>query len=55
MESLIENDCQIGHLPLCERISRVNALGSEDEWAQGLLLGDEWANALTHALGLFSV
>ena len=28
-------------------------LKPEDEWARALLLGDEWANALTHGIGLF--
>lgn len=27
-------------------------LPSDEKWAQGSLLGDEWANCLTHALGL---
>lgn len=35
-----------------ERLERVHALPEEEQWAQGLLLGDEWANSLTHGLGL---
>lgn len=35
-----------------ERTHYVNKLPSEHEWAQGLILGDEWANILTHLLGL---
>lgn len=39
-------------LPLNERARSVKKLTSEEEWAQGLLLGDEWANCLTHGIGL---
>ena len=39
-------------LPLHERLAKVKTLSSEEEWVQGLLLGDEWANYLTHGLGL---
>jgi hemolysin III len=35
-----------------ERVEYVDKLPSNLEWAQGLILGDEWANSLTHALGL---
>ena len=35
-----------------ERVLQVKNLSSEDEWFQGILLGDEWANSLTHGLGL---
>ena len=41
-------DCS---LPLNERIAKVKALKSEEEWIQGMLLGDEWANWLTHCFG----
>lgn len=39
-------------LPWHERLAKVKALKTEDEWVQGMLLGDEWANWLTHGLGL---
>lgn len=39
-------------IPLENRIAYVQALTVEEQWAQGLLLGDEWANSLTHGLGL---
>lgn len=45
----IHQECM---LPLHERLAKVKALPSEEEWVQGLLLGDEWANYLTHGLGL---
>lgn len=35
-----------------ERMIHVKNLGSEEAWAQATLLGDEWANSLTHAIGL---
>lgn len=35
------------------QLTEVKNLDSENEWAQGMLLGDEWANSLTHGLGLF--
>jgi hemolysin III len=38
-------------LSLEERLLRVKHLSSEDEWIQGMLLDDEWANSLTHGLG----
>lgn len=34
-----------------ERLSRIHTLSSDEGWAQGLLLGDEWANSLTHGIG----
>lgn len=34
-----------------ERLRYVKNLSSEEEWAQGMLLGDEWANSVTHGLG----
>jgi len=34
-----------------EGLTQAKSLSYEEEWAQGLLLGDEWANCLTHALG----
>lgn len=39
-------------LPLDKRLMYVKHLRSEEEWAQGILLGDEWANSLTHGIGL---
>ncbi|WP_079989530.1 PAQR family membrane homeostasis protein TrhA [Candidatus Protochlamydia phocaeensis] len=30
----------------------VEELRREDEWASGLILGDDWANGLTHGVGL---
>lgn len=39
-------------LPMHERIAKAKNLSSEDEWVQGMLLGDEWANCLTHGFGL---
>jgi hemolysin III len=39
-------------LSLEERLTRVKNLSPEEQWAQGLLLGDEWANSLTHGIGL---
>jgi hemolysin III len=39
-------------LPLEQRLAHVKQLSSDEEWIQGLLLGDEWANCLTHAVGL---
>lgn len=41
------------HLSVNERMARIKNLGWEDEWARALLLGDEWANCLTHSIGLF--
>ncbi len=38
-------------LPFEERITHVKKLPPEDEWASGMILGDEWANAWTHGLG----
>jgi hemolysin III len=38
-------------LPPDKRKTYIQTLNSEDEWAQGLLLGDEWANSLTHGIG----
>lgn len=35
-----------------KRMADVKKLSGEEEWAQGLLLGDEWANSLTHGIGL---
>ncbi len=35
-----------------ERLTHAEALPSEEKWAQGLVLGDEWANSLTHGIGL---
>lgn len=40
------------HLPFEERLAKVKDLSHEDEWVQGMLLGDEWANCVTHGLGL---
>lgn len=40
----------------CEAVPpslQVAHLAREDECFQGMLLGDEWANSLTHGLGLF--
>jgi hemolysin III len=34
-----------------DSLIQVKSLSFEEEWEQGLLLGDEWANCLTHALG----
>lgn len=42
----------IHECPLEQRIAAVKTLKSHDEWAQSLLLGDEWVNVLTHALGV---
>ena len=39
-------------LSLDERIAHARRLKPEEEWAQALLLGDEWANCLTHSIGL---
>jgi hemolysin III len=33
-------------------LKRIDHLPEEEKWAQGLLLGDEWANSLTHGIGL---
>jgi len=41
------------HLSLEERKAHVKDLKGDQEWAQALLLGDEWANYLTHSIGLF--
>ncbi len=38
-------------LPHDEQLIRVKNLSSDEEWAQGLLLRDEWANYLTHGMG----
>lgn len=43
---------QHSQLPLHERLTHVNNLSFEEEWVQGMLLGDEWANSLTHGFGL---
>ena len=40
------------NLSIEERSSYIKNLNSEEEWAQALLLGDEWANSLTHGIGL---
>lgn len=40
------------HLPFEERMKQVKNLSNEEDWVQGLLLGDEWANSLTHGIGL---
>lgn len=34
-------------------LSHLDNLPLEEGWAQGLLLKDEWANSLTHGIGLF--
>lgn len=39
------------HLPFEDRKAYVKNLKPDEEWAQALLLGDEWANYLTHGLG----
>lgn len=39
------------HLTHEERMAHAMALPFEEEWAQGLVLGDEWANSLTHGIG----
>lgn len=35
-----------------ERREYVKTLKSNEDWAQAVLLGDEWANCLTHSFGL---
>lgn len=39
------------HLPLQDRKAHVKNLKADEEWAQALMLGDEWANYLTHGFG----
>lgn len=34
-----------------ERLIKAKHLHSHEQWQQGLLLGDEWANSLTHGIG----
>ena len=41
------------HLTREERKAQINSLSYEEEWVQALILGDEWANSVTHAFGLF--
>lgn len=40
------------NLPLDQRMAYIKNLDWEEEWACAFLLGDEWANCLTHAIGL---
>lgn len=35
-----------------DRMVDVKSLSYEEEWAQALILGDEWANSITHGVGL---
>lgn len=35
-----------------ERLIYIKGLSQEEEWARSLILGDEWANSLTHGIGL---
>lgn len=39
-------------VPFEEQKPHLKNLQSEEQWAQGLLLGDEWVNSLTHGFGL---
>lgn len=38
-------------LPFEERVAYIKKFHLEEEWAHGIILGDEWANAVTHGLG----
>ena len=52
-ENNLDSPLTFHHLPYEERLARVEKLSHEEGWVQGLLLGDEWANSLTHGFGLF--
>lgn len=40
------------HLSPNERLTHVKNLPAAEKWSQGMILGDEWANSLTHGMGL---
>lgn len=40
------------NLSIDERMEYVKTLKSDEDWAQASIIGDEWANCLTHSIGL---